>query len=38
LLAAEKREMATKRDEYTRHQDDIIASLSQARANLGVKP
>jgi hypothetical protein len=38
LLAAEKRELATKRDEYTRHQDDIISSLAQARANLGVKP
>jgi hypothetical protein len=38
LLAAEKAELATKKAEYTRHQDDIASALTQARANLGVKP
>lgn len=37
LLAVEKAELAKKRDEYTRHQDDINSSLALARANLGVK-
>lgn len=37
LLAVEKAELAKKRDEYTRHQDDIVSSLAQARNNLGVK-
>lgn len=37
LLAVEKTELAKKRDEYTRHQDDIVSSLAQARNNLGVK-
>ena len=37
LLAAEKVELATKRDEYTRHQDDISNALRQARKSLGTK-
>ena len=37
LLAAEKAELATKRDEYTRHQDDISNALRQARKSLGTK-
>jgi hypothetical protein len=37
LLAAEKRELANKREEYTRHQDDISNALSQARKSLGTK-
>ncbi|MEO7823284.1 MAG: hypothetical protein ABIS15_06745 [Gemmatimonadaceae bacterium] len=37
LIAVEKAELAKKRDEYTRHQDDITSSLVQARTNLGVK-
>ena len=37
LLAVEKAELAKKRDEYTRHQDDINSALVQARTNLGVK-
>ncbi|HET9635044.1 MAG TPA: zinc ribbon domain-containing protein [Gemmatimonadaceae bacterium] len=37
LLAAEKPELATKRDEYTRHQDDISNALSQARKSSGKK-
>lgn len=35
LLAAEKGELTTKRDEYTRHQEDIASALSQARNNVG---
>ena len=38
LIAAEKVELAKQRDEYTRHRDDIISALEQARTNLGVKP
>lgn len=37
LLTAEKPELATKRDEYARHQDDISNALSQARKSLGTK-
>ena len=37
LLAAEKAELATKRDEYARHQDDISNALRQARKSLGAK-
>ena len=37
LLAAEKPELATKREEYTRHQDDIANALSQARKSIGTK-
>ena len=37
LLAAEKTELAKKRQEYSRHQDDIANALQQARKSLGVK-
>jgi hypothetical protein len=37
LLAAQKSELARKRDEYDRHQDDITTALQQARKSLGVK-
>jgi hypothetical protein len=37
LVAAEKGELAKQRDEYTRHRDDIVSALEQARSNLGVK-
>ena len=37
LLAAQKPELAMKREEYTRHQDDISNALSQARKSLGTK-
>lgn len=37
LLAAEKPELAIKRDEYIRHQDDISNALKQARKSLGTK-
>jgi hypothetical protein len=37
LLAAEKSELATKREEYTRHQDDIANALRQARKSQGTK-
>ena len=37
LLAAEKSELAKNRDEYTRHRDDILSALEQARKNLGVR-
>ena len=37
LIAAEKTEMAKKRDEYQRHQDDIASALQQARKSLGMK-
>jgi len=35
LLTAEKTELATKKDEYTRHQEDITSALALARKNLG---
>jgi hypothetical protein len=35
LIAAEKPEMAKKREEYLRHQDDISNALQQARKSLG---
>jgi hypothetical protein len=37
LVAAQKAELATKRDEYVRHQDDITSALAQARKSLGIK-
>ena len=37
LLAAQKTELAAKRDEYVRHQDDITNALQQARKSLGIK-
>lgn len=37
LVTAEKSEIAKKRDEYTRHQDDITTALRQARKSLGIK-
>ena len=37
LLAVENSELATDKDEYTRHRDDILSALGQARKNLGVK-
>jgi hypothetical protein len=37
LLAAEKAELAAKRDEYSRHQDDISSAMRQARKSLGMK-
>src|SRR3954464_3237195 len=37
LVAAQKTELATKRDEYARHQDDISNALQQARKNLGTR-
>ena len=37
LLAAQKSELATKKDEYIRHQDDITNALQQARKSLGIK-
>ena len=37
LLTAEKAELATKRVEYSRHQDDIANALRQARKSLGTK-
>lgn len=38
LIAAQKAELAKKRDEYVRHEDDISNAVSQARKSLGVKP
>lgn len=35
LIAAQKTEMAKKREEYLRHQDDISNALQQARKSLG---
>jgi hypothetical protein len=35
LIAAQKTEMAKKREEYLRHQDDISNALQQARKGLG---
>ena len=37
LVAAQKTELATKREEYIRHQDDITNALQQARKSLGIK-
>jgi hypothetical protein len=37
LIAAQKTELAKKRDEYVRHQDDITNALSQARKSLAIK-
>ena len=37
LVAAQKTELANKREEYTRHQDDITNALQQARKSLGIK-
>ena len=36
LMAAEKTELAKKRAEYSRHQDDIVNALQQARKSLGI--
>ena len=38
LLAAEKGELAKKREEYSRHQDDITNALQQARRSQAGKP
>jgi hypothetical protein len=37
LIAAEKGELAKKREEYTRHADDITSALQQARKSVGAK-
>ena len=37
LIAAQKAELAKKRDEYIRHEDDITNALQQARKSLGMK-
>jgi len=37
LMAAGKTELAKKRAEYSRHQDDIVNALQQARKSLGIK-
>lgn len=37
LIAAQKTELATKRDEYVRHQADITNAIQQARKSLGLK-
>ena len=37
LIASEKTETATKREEYLRHRDDITNALQQARKSLGIK-
>ena len=37
LVTAQKAEMAKKRDEYIRHQNDITNALQQARKSLGIK-
>src|SRR5216117_736819 len=37
LVAAERAELAKKRSEYARHQDDITNALQQARKSLGSK-
>src|SRR3954464_2036808 len=37
LVAAQKAELATKRVEYIRHQDDITNALQQARKSLGTR-
>ncbi|MFL5551187.1 MAG: zinc ribbon domain-containing protein [Gemmatimonadaceae bacterium] len=36
LIAAQKTELAKKRDEYARHEDDITNALQQARKSLGI--
>jgi hypothetical protein len=38
LIAAEKGELAKKREEYARHEDDIANALQQARKSVGVRP
>lgn len=38
LIAADKSETATKREEYLRHRDDITSALTQARKSLAGKP
>lgn len=37
LLAAERTERATRRDEYVRHEDDIASALDRARRSIGGK-
>ena len=37
LISAEKAELGKKRVEYSRHQDDIVNALQQARKSLGIK-
>src|SRR2546423_2101153 len=37
LIAAQKTELAKKREEYARHKDDIVNALQQAQRSLGVK-
>lgn len=37
LIAAEKKELAKKLDEYDRHQDDIVNGLAQARKDTGAQ-
>src|SRR5205823_10772395 len=37
LIAAQKAELAKKREEYLRHQDDITNAIRQARQSLGIK-
>jgi len=37
LVSAQKTELAKKRAEYVRHQDDITTALAQARKSLGIK-
>lgn len=37
LIAAQKSELATRRDEYVRHADDINSALKQARKSLGIR-
>ena len=37
LVAAQKTELATRKEEYIRHQDDITNALQQARKSLGIK-
>ena len=37
LIAAQKAELARRREEYVRHQNDITNALQQARMSLGIK-
>jgi hypothetical protein len=37
LIAAQRTELASKKEEYVRHQDDITNALQQARKSLGLK-
>src|SRR5205807_1140744 len=37
LVAAQKTELATRKEEYIRHQDDITNALQQARKSLGTR-